>query len=48
MRQGKVFYKNNLAGIITESDDGEYLFAYDYEYTKFPKSSCSFYNASIK
>src|SRR5690554_1581120 len=29
MRQGKVLYKNNLAGIITETDDGEYLFAYD-------------------
>ncbi|MDD4777514.1 MAG: hypothetical protein PHV53_04400 [Fermentimonas sp.] len=28
MRQGKVYYNNDLAGIITETDDGEYLFSY--------------------
>lgn len=27
MRQGEVFYKNNLAGIITENEDG-YVFCY--------------------
>ncbi len=32
MRQGKVFYKDDFAGIITETDDGEYLFEYDREY----------------
>ncbi len=29
MRQGKVFYRDDLAGIITETDDGEYTFQYD-------------------
>lgn len=31
MRQAQVFYKNNLAGIITENDEG-YLFQYDKKY----------------
>ncbi len=34
MRLGKVFYKDYLAGIITESDDGEFVFQYDPEYIK--------------
>ena len=29
MRQGKVYYKDHLAGILTEQDDGEYIFQYD-------------------
>ncbi|MGF7138556.1 HipA N-terminal domain-containing protein [Roseimarinus sediminis] len=29
MRQGKVFYKNIPAGIITETNDGDYVFQYD-------------------
>ncbi|TNE29723.1 MAG: phosphatidylinositol kinase, partial [Bacteroidetes bacterium] len=31
MRQGKVFYKDQLAGLITETDEGEYVFAYSRE-----------------
>jgi len=27
MRQGKVFYNDTFAGIITEANDGEYTFA---------------------
>lgn len=43
MRQGKVFYNNDFAGILTETDDGEYLFAYDKEYIKqFPNQAISF------
>lgn len=34
MRQGKVLYKDQLAGIITETDDGEYVFQYDEQYAK--------------
>lgn len=34
MRSGKVYYKNHLAGIITETDDGEYLFQYNDQYVK--------------
>lgn len=26
MRKGRVFYKDHLAGIITETNEGEYVF----------------------
>jgi len=43
MRQGKVFYKDDFAGIITETDDGEYLFEYDKEYiNRFPNQPITF------
>jgi len=32
MRRGKVFYKDHFAGIITETDEGEYIFRYDEQY----------------
>ena len=32
-RKGNVFYKNELAGYISETDDG-YLFQYDHDYLK--------------
>jgi len=34
MRKGKVFYKDYFAGIITETDDGEYVFQYDKKYVE--------------
>jgi serine/threonine-protein kinase HipA len=34
MRQGQVFYKDDLAGIITESDEGEFVFQYDEHYVE--------------
>lgn len=37
MRQGQVFYKNILAGIITENDDG-YTFQYEKNYLNNPAS----------
>ena len=37
MRQAKVFYKNILAGIITENDEG-YTFEYDESYLKYSES----------
>jgi serine/threonine-protein kinase HipA len=43
MRQGKVFYDSILAGIITETDDGEYEFLYDSEYIrKYPNQFLTF------
>lgn len=43
MRQGKVFYKDYFAGILTETNEGEYLFAYDKEYIRrFPDSPITF------
>lgn len=32
MRQGKVFYNNILAGVLTETNDGDYIFQYDENY----------------
>ena len=34
MRSGKVFYNDHLAGTITETNDGEYVFQYDHQYVK--------------
>lgn len=43
MRQGKVFYQNELAGIITETDDGEYTFEYIEKYiANFPEQEITF------
>lgn len=32
MRQGKVYYNEHLAGIVTETNEGEYVFQYDGKY----------------
>ena len=32
MRQGNVFYKKHLAGTITETNEGAYIFQYDENY----------------
>jgi serine/threonine-protein kinase HipA len=32
MRQGRVLYKDRIAGIIQETDDGEYIFQYHTQY----------------
>jgi serine/threonine-protein kinase HipA len=43
MRKGKVFYKDIFAGIITETDDGDYIFQYDKEYVKeYPSKFITF------
>ncbi len=43
MRKGKVFYKEHFAGIITETDDGEFVFLYDGNYvTEHPKEFITF------
>ncbi len=43
MRQGEVFYQDYLAGIITETDEGEYLFEYDKDYIqRFPDQEITF------
>ncbi len=34
MRQGIVKYNNIRAGVLTEDDNGEYLFIYDEQYVK--------------
>ncbi|MGF1556533.1 HipA N-terminal domain-containing protein [Paucihalobacter sp.] len=43
MRQGYVYYKDNLAGVITETNDGEYIFQYDNKYVEdFPDDFITF------
>ena len=32
MRQAKISYKDTFAGILTETDDGEFQFQYDAQY----------------
>ena len=32
MRKAAIFYKDNLAGMLTETDEGEYVFQYDKKY----------------
>jgi len=34
MRKAKVYYKDYLAGIISESNEGEFIFQYDDKYVK--------------
>jgi serine/threonine-protein kinase HipA len=34
MRQAKIFYNYKFAGVLTETDDGEYIFKYDKVYQK--------------
>ena len=34
MRQGRVVYKGDLAGILTETNEGEYIFQYDEKYVQ--------------
>jgi len=43
MRQGKVYYQEHFTGIITETDEGEYVFQYDTNYVKqHPKEFITF------
>ncbi|WP_366182929.1 HipA N-terminal domain-containing protein [Flavobacterium ovatum] len=42
MRKAAIYYKDFLAGILTETDEGEYLFQYDDNFiTEHPKESIS-------
>ena len=34
MRKANVFYKDDLAGILTETDEGEYVFQYNEKYVE--------------
>lgn len=43
MRQADIYYKEHLAGTLTETDDGEYVFKYSKEYTeKHPNEFITF------
>lgn len=34
MRKAKILYKNNFAGILTETNEGEFVFQYDSDYVQ--------------
>lgn len=43
MRRGRVYYKDHLAGVITETNEGEYVFQYNEQYVKdYPKDFITF------
>ena len=43
MRKGKIYYKEHFAGIITETNDGEFVFQYDLNFVKeHPKEFITF------
>lgn len=43
MRQGKVYYQDHFAGIITETNEGDYTFEYDSYYQKnYPNDFITF------
>ena len=43
MRKAEIYYKHDLAGILTETNDGEYAFQYEDKYVKeHPKEFITF------
>jgi len=43
MRKAEIYYKKVLAGILTEKDDGEYIFKYNKDYIeKYPDQFITF------
>ena len=43
MRQAEIYYKDTLAGVLTETDEGEYTFLYDQNYAeRYPKQFITF------
>jgi len=43
MRKARICYNNTLAGILTETSDGEYIFRYDEDYVaNYPNQFITF------
>lgn len=43
MRRAEIYYKDSFAGLLTETDEGQYIFQYDKEYTaKYPDRFITF------
>lgn len=43
MRKAAIYYKDLLAGILTETDDGDYIFQYEEAYVRdFPRQFITF------
>ncbi len=48
MRQGKVYYKDYLAGTIIETDEGDYVFQYDATYVEAHPSEFITFTMPVK
>ena len=43
MRRAEIYYKDVIAGILTETNEGQYTFLYDKEYVlKYPDQFITF------
>ncbi|MFK7783920.1 MAG: HipA N-terminal domain-containing protein [Crocinitomicaceae bacterium] len=43
MRKAEIYYQDHLAGILTETDEGEYVFKYDDQYVQnYPNDFITF------
>jgi serine/threonine-protein kinase HipA len=43
MRKAAIYYKDQLAGVLTETDEGDYTFRYNETYvTKYPQQFITF------
>lgn len=43
MRKAEIYYKDVLAGILTETDDGDYIYRYEKKYIKqYPQQFLTF------
>ncbi|WP_244824736.1 HipA N-terminal domain-containing protein [Carboxylicivirga mesophila] len=43
MRQARIYYQDIYAGLLVETDDGDYLFTYDEQYVKrYPQQFLTF------
>lgn len=43
MRQANIYYKDVIAGILTETDEGQYIFEYSADYRElYPKQFLTF------
>ena len=43
MRQADIYYKEHLAGLLTETNEGEYVFQYNSDYAKqYPNQFITF------
>jgi serine/threonine-protein kinase HipA len=43
MRKGEIYYNDVLAGVLTETDDGEYIFEYHASYVeRYPEQFLTF------
>lgn len=43
MRQAQIYYRDFLAGVLTETDEGEYIFKYDASYIgEYPNQFITF------